>query len=38
MCSGTDWVRAERLVVAGTPIYVDLSELFARLQIQAEKQ
>jgi Uma2 family endonuclease len=32
MCSGTEWVMAERLVVAGTPIYVELSELFAKLQ------
>jgi len=32
MCSGTEWVKAERLVVAGTAIYVELSELFAKLQ------
>jgi Uma2 family endonuclease len=37
MCSGTEWVRAERLVVAGTPIYIELEELFAKLQTQAEK-
>jgi len=36
MCSGTEWVRAERLIVAGTPIYVELSELFAKLQPPAE--
>ncbi len=30
-CSGTEWVKAERLVVAGTPIYVELSERFAML-------
>lgn len=37
MCSGAEWVRAERLVVAGTPIYVELEELFGKLQRQAEK-
>jgi Uma2 family endonuclease len=35
MCSGTEWVKAERLVVAGTPIYVDLADLFGKLQTQA---
>jgi Uma2 family endonuclease len=32
MCSGNEWVRAQRLEVAGTPIYVELDELFARLE------
>jgi len=32
MCSGSEWVKAERLVVAGTPIYVELEALFAKLQ------
>jgi Uma2 family endonuclease len=31
MCSGADWIGAARLLVAGTPIYVDLKELFGRL-------
>jgi len=37
MCTGAEWVRAQRLVVAGTPIYVELEELFRQLQTQAEK-
>ena len=32
MCSGAEWVRAKRLVVAGTAIYVELEELFGKLQ------
>ena len=31
MCVGTDWMAAKRLVVAGTPVYVELNELFAKL-------
>ena len=31
MCSGNEGIRAKRLLVAGTPIVVDLGELFARL-------
>jgi Uma2 family endonuclease len=31
MCSGMDWIGAETLSVANTPIYVNLTELFARL-------
>ena len=34
MCSGAKWVAAERLEVAGTPIYVELNELFRRLDGQ----
>jgi Uma2 family endonuclease len=37
MCTGAEWVRAQRLEVAGTPIYVELEELFGKLQRQAEK-
>lgn len=37
MCSGTDWVRAQRLEVVGTPIYVELEELFGQLQKQADR-
>ncbi len=29
MCSGADWVAAERLVVAGTELYVELATLYA---------
>ena len=36
MCSGTDWVRAQRLEVAGTPIYLELDDLFGKLQKQTE--
>ena len=32
LCSGTQWVRTQRLEVAGTPIYLELDDLFARLQ------
>ncbi len=35
MCSGTERVLAERLVVAGTPIHVELEELFGKLQRQS---
>ena len=31
VCHGRSWTRATRLEVAGTPIYVDLDALFARL-------
>ncbi|ADW69814.1 Uma2 family endonuclease [Granulicella tundricola] len=31
VCRGEEWIGAERLEVAGTPIYVELKELFARL-------
>jgi hypothetical protein len=32
MCLDKGWVAAERLEVAGTPIYVDLSHIFAQLE------
>ena len=32
MCSGPEWTEAKRLVVAGTPIYVDLDEIFSQIQ------
>jgi Uma2 family endonuclease len=32
MCSGTDWVGSRRLEVRGTAIYVELDELFRRLE------
>jgi Uma2 family endonuclease len=31
MCSGRDWVEAERLEVKGTPLYVNLPEIFSQL-------
>ena len=31
MCSGMDWVEASRLEVKGTPLYVDLPEIFSQL-------
>jgi Uma2 family endonuclease len=31
MCSGAEWVEASRLIVKGTPLYVDLPELFGQL-------
>jgi len=31
MCSGADWVEAARLEVKGTPLYVDLPEIFRQV-------
>jgi hypothetical protein len=31
MCFGTEWVRATRLEVPGTPIYVELEDLFSKM-------
>jgi Uma2 family endonuclease len=31
MCSGNEWVEAERLEVKGTPLYVNLPEIFSQL-------
>ncbi|MGA3373715.1 MAG: Uma2 family endonuclease [Terracidiphilus sp.] len=31
MCSGRDWVEASRLEVKGTPLYVNLPEIFGQL-------
>ena len=31
MCSGADWVQSERLEVRGTPLYVELPNLFSQL-------
>jgi Uma2 family endonuclease len=36
MCSGMDWIGAETLVVAGTPIYVELAALFGRLDAHSQ--
>ncbi len=34
MCSGDEWIAAERLEVAATPIHVDLDSLFAQIEGQ----
>lgn len=31
MCSGADWVEASRLEVKGTPLFVELPQIFAQL-------
>jgi Uma2 family endonuclease len=31
MCSGAEWVEAQRLEVKGTPLYVNLPEIFSQL-------
>ena len=31
MCSGTEWVEALRLEVKGTPLYVNLPEIFSQM-------
>jgi Uma2 family endonuclease len=31
MCSGTEWAEASRLEVKGTPLYVDLPEIFNQM-------
>jgi hypothetical protein len=31
MCSGAEWVEAERLEVKGTSLYVSLPEIFSQL-------
>jgi Uma2 family endonuclease len=31
MCSGAEWVEATRLEVKGTPLYVELAEIFGQL-------
>jgi Uma2 family endonuclease len=31
MCSGADWVESTRLEVKGTPLYVDLPDLFGQI-------
>jgi hypothetical protein len=31
MCSGMEWVESSRLEVKGTPLYVDLPEIFSQL-------
>ena len=31
MCSGAAWVEASRLTAEGTPLYVDLPEIFAQV-------
>ena len=31
VCSGADWVEASRLAVKGTPLYVDLPDIFSQM-------
>jgi Uma2 family endonuclease len=31
VCSGTEWVEASRLEVKGTPLYVNLPEIFSQM-------
>jgi Uma2 family endonuclease len=31
MCSGAEWVESSRLEVKGTPLYVDLPDIFSQL-------
>ena len=31
MCSGVEWVESSRLEVKGTPLYVNLPEIFSQL-------
>ena len=31
VCTGTKWTEAERLEVAGTPLYLDLPEIFSQI-------
>jgi len=33
MCSGPEWTEAKRLTVSGTPLYVDLDEIFSQIQL-----
>jgi Uma2 family endonuclease len=35
MCSGSDWVEAVRLEVAGTPLYVELGSIFSQINSKA---
>jgi len=34
MCSGTEWTEARRLIVVGTPLYVELDTLFSQIDAQ----
>jgi Uma2 family endonuclease len=34
MCSGSEWTEARRLVVAETPLYVDLDDIFSQINSQ----
>jgi len=31
MCSGAEWVESSRLAVKGTPMFVDLLEIFSQI-------
>lgn len=32
MCAGAEWTEARKLEVAGTPLYVELDDIFSRIQ------
>jgi hypothetical protein len=32
MCVGAQWIEARRLTVGGTPLYVELDEIFSQIQ------
>ena len=32
MCSGSEWTESRRLEISGTPLYVDLDEIFSQIQ------
>jgi Uma2 family endonuclease len=34
MCSGPEWTEAKRLTVSGTPLYVELEEIFSQINSQ----
>lgn len=36
MCVGADWIAAERLVAAGTSLYVDLPSIFSQIDAATE--
>ena len=36
MCRGADWVEASRLEVKGTPLYVNLPDIFSQLSLRSQ--
>ena len=34
MCSGPDWIEAKRLEVVGTPMFVELDEIFSQINVR----
>jgi hypothetical protein len=33
MCRGTEWIEASRLEVKGSPLFVDLPEIFRQVTV-----